>query len=142
MATKKSWVSFTSATPVPAEILGEKEDRRMMIGTPVQLPADYAAHMIADRFAVAVDAPAPMKSVTKAARKASAAGSATGKAQASLIPDPGGVVLSVADAQAAYGVIQSEMETLTEDQPRWQALQADLDDAATALAQAQDAARS
>ncbi|MBT9383324.1 hypothetical protein KM176_05585 [Pseudooceanicola sp. CBS1P-1] len=165
MAEKKIWVAFKSATPVPASVLGETADRRMKIGAPVQLPATYAAQMIDNGFAVVSSAPVTTektsaKTTSKKATAKAAAGKAAAanvtdkKATADAVTDPAQASLNMGDtgegttdpltveaAQAAYDAITAQMETLSEDTPEWQALKDQLDDAATALAEAQDAAK-
>lgn len=75
MATKQkmSWVAFKHATPVPASVLGEAQDRRMIVGKPIQLPAAYAAQMVENGFATEAEAPkAAMTKAVKAAAKTGA----------------------------------------------------------------------
>lgn len=50
-AEKKLWIKFKSNTPIPANVLGEDEDRRAQSGKPIQLPASYAKHVVSDGFA-------------------------------------------------------------------------------------------
>ncbi|QBR35750.1 hypothetical protein ETW23_05935 [Leisingera sp. NJS201] len=63
--SKKKWVAFKSNATVPADVVGEEEDRKMQVGEPVQLPESYANHVVQDGFAAFCDAPkktAPKKS--------------------------------------------------------------------------------
>ncbi len=77
MATKQkmSWVAFKHATPVPASVLGEAQDRRMIVGQPIQLPAAYAAQMVEGGFAT--EAEAPKAAMTKAVKAAAKTGAET-----------------------------------------------------------------
>ena len=80
MATKQkmSWVAFKHATPVPASVLGEAQDRRMIVGQPIQLPAAYAAQMVEGGFAT--EAEAPKAAMTKAMKAAAKKGAETNAA--------------------------------------------------------------
>ncbi len=57
MAKAKKWVKFRGNDLVPASVLGTKDDVRMNAGDPVQLPADYAAHVIDLKIAESCAAP-------------------------------------------------------------------------------------
>lgn len=63
MASKYKWVAFRTNSKIPAAVLGEKEDVKVNAGEPVRVPADYADHVVHDRFAEF--SVAPPKPVTK-----------------------------------------------------------------------------
>ena len=75
MSTKKKaakkWVAFRTNATIPANILGEKEDRKVQVGEPVLVPTEYADHVIHDKFADASAAPKktrPKKEVDAASK--------------------------------------------------------------------------
>ncbi len=51
------WVAFKRANTVPAEVLGRAEAKRMQPGEPVELPKNYAEHVVGEGFAEIVDPP-------------------------------------------------------------------------------------
>lgn len=55
--TKKKWVKFRTNATIPAKVTGDKKDHKMRVGEAVQLPGDYADHVVHDGFAVFCDAP-------------------------------------------------------------------------------------
>ncbi|MBR9651910.1 hypothetical protein [Thalassovita aquimarina] len=61
---KKKWVAFRTNATIPAEVVGEKEDKKVNAGEPVYLPAAYADHVVHDRFADPCEAP-KKKAATK-----------------------------------------------------------------------------
>lgn len=69
---KKKWVAFRTNATVPAAVTGDTEDRKMQVGAPVQLPADYADHVVHDRFADFCDPPKKPASRKPAEQKAAA----------------------------------------------------------------------
>lgn len=74
--SKKKWVAFKTNAAVPADVMGEKEDQKMQVGEPVQLPEAYADHVVHDGFAAFCDAPkkaAPKKSGGPSAEEKAAA---------------------------------------------------------------------
>ena len=55
--TTKDWVALRRATTIPAAVLGEATDKTVPAKTKIQLPADYAKHLIDDKFADPCDPP-------------------------------------------------------------------------------------
>lgn len=76
MATaKKAWVAFRTNAIIPASVLKTEEDKKVNAHEPVQVPEDYAEHVVHERFAVKSKAPkkkAAPKPTAAASKKANA----------------------------------------------------------------------
>ena len=129
-AAKKKWVAFRTNAIIPASILGAKTDKKVNAREPVQVPAGYADHVVHDRFADECEAP---KRVAKPATSMPPAGQQNDDAAAKA--------KAVAAAQAVVDDLKTKMSGMNEDNPEWEGLKGQLDEAVTALAEAQEAAK-
>lgn len=123
--TKKKWVAFKSNATVPGAVMGEKEDQKMQVGEPVQLPEAYANHVVQDGFASFCDAP------KKAAPKKSAGPSADEQAEAAA---------KLAEAQGRVDDLKTKLAAISEGDAEWGDLTEQLEDAEAELAALQPAA--
>ncbi len=122
---KKKWVTFRTHAKIPAKVIGEKEDKEVSVGEPVQVPTAYAKHVTDDRFADYCDPPKKAASPKKASTK---------KAEpAANKPDPK-AAKALADAQAQVDKLTGEMEAMNAGDQGYEALKGKLDEATEALA--------
>lgn len=108
--SKKKWVAFKTNATVPADVLGEKDDQKMQVGQPVQLPEAYADHVVHEGFAEFCEAPdqksSPKKSpAKKPASKKPVEPTEAEKAAAEKAGQIADAEKAVTDAQAALDAV-------------------------------------
>lgn len=161
-SSKKKWVAFRSNATVPGDVLGAEHDLKAQAGEAIQLPAAYADHVVADRFAEFCDPPGKQPKPPKpddlselkatlgerdAEIKRLTDAAATQDAEIARLKDAAAtqdaeiIRLSEAlkDRELAYAEVlvdglNAELATMNEADEGWAELTAKLDEAVTALA--------
>ena len=121
MAAKKKWVAFRTNATIPKAVLGLDENKKVNAGEPIQVPTEYADHVVHDRFAEFCDAP------KRAAPKKSGGPSAEEKAAAEL-------ATKSAAAQQRVDDLNAKLAGMSDGDEGWDDLTKELDEAVTELA--------
>lgn len=140
MATKKKWVAFKTSAIIPKDVLGQDKDKKVSAREPVQLPGEYADHVVHDGFAERCDAPKRGKKPAPKVDAATKSNAATGDDPAKPNPATDDPAQKRAAASARVDALNAQMADMAETDAGYEGLKAQLDEAVTDLAALQGAA--